>query len=82
MIVMSLTQAPSFPLVNIVPYNNKNIIVQWTDGEVQPNINDEFHTKSQSKVMQHALDILGELPIDSLISTYSSSRGKGIRGNV
>jgi hypothetical protein len=49
-----------------------------TDGKDQSNVNDAFRAMSQSKGMQYAMHILGELPIDSLISMYSSSGGKAL----
>ncbi len=67
------------PLVNILPNKEdatENIIVQWKDGIVQSNVNDTFRAKSQSKGMQHALDILGESQLDTSISPNSSSRRK------
>ncbi len=51
------------PLVDILPDKEdatENIIGQWEDGIVQSNVDDAFCAKSQSKGMQHALDILGE----------------------
>jgi hypothetical protein len=78
--IMSSTRAPSFPLVDIIPNNKSddNIIIRWSDGKVQSNVDDAFHMKSQSKGMQHTLDILGELPIDSSISTYLLCGGKAL----
>ncbi len=67
------------PLVNILPKKEdptENIIVQWKNIIVQSNVDDAFRVKSQSKGMQHALDILGELQLDSSFSPNSSSRGK------
>jgi hypothetical protein len=69
------------PLVNFLPNKEdttENIIVQWKDGIVQSNVDVAFRTKSQSKGIQHALDILGELQLDSLISPNSSSRGEAL----
>jgi hypothetical protein len=70
MFIMSSTSAPSFPLVNIIPDNqsNNNIIVQWTDGNIQSNANDALRAKSKSKGMQHTLDFLGELPMLEVVT--------------